>query len=177
MNNQNIVLVDPDDNAIGEIEKVRGHQFGMLHRAFSVFIFRVFKDKLQTLIQLRHKQKYHGGGLWSNTCCSHPHPGENLKAAAEKRLQEEIGIDAKLQEVGMFHYIAKMDNGMTENENDHVFIGYLDSEEAHFNTDEVEKTAWVDVVPLFEAIDRNPHHYTPWLKEALTIAYDAVKTK
>ncbi len=170
---EKIILVDPDDKQIGEIEKMRAHEFGMLHRAFSVIIFRSHDSQLQTLIQQRSKQKYHGGGLWTNTCCSHPHVGEEIKAAAENRLANEMGIHVSLTQVGVFHYIAKMDQGLTENEIDHVFVGTFDADTIPFNPAEVENVEWVEVTSLLHKLEKNPQDYTPWFKEALEIALKA----
>lgn len=170
---KNIILVDPNDQKIGEIEKHLGHQYGMLHRAFSVIIFRQHDNKIETLIQQRSKQKYHGGGLWTNTCCSHPHEGENINEAAEKRLKNEMGIDVKLKEVGKFHYVAKLDHGMTENEIDHVFIGTYSANDIPFNPDEVEDYRWMDIKTLEEDLEIHPNKYTPWFKQALDIALNS----
>src|SRR5438552_4610879 len=107
MPSEMLILVDPDDNKIAEYEKIRAHQYGMLHRAFSILLFRQRNKKIETLLQQRSKEKYHGGGLWTNTCCSHPHVGEYLTDAVRVRLKEEMGIETELKEVGTFHYIAK----------------------------------------------------------------------
>lgn len=129
-----VILVDPRDKKIGAEEKIIAHRFAMLHRAFSVVILRFTGKKLETLIQQRSKSKYHAAGLWSNTCCSHPHPGEkSLIKSAEKRLYAEMKIKTKLIKKGVFHYIAQFANGMNENEIDHVFIGYYDGNITKFN--------------------------------------------
>jgi len=172
---ENIILVDPDDKKIGEIEKLLGHRYGMLHRAFSVLIFRERHGKIETLLQQRNKMKYHAGGLWTNTCCSHPHSEEDSTNAAETRLNEEMGIDVKLTGVGKFHYIAKLDNGMTENEIDHVFIGTYEADEIPFNPIEVEDYLWVDVESLQNELAKNPKKYTPWFKQALDMALAGYK--
>src|ERR1700722_18026522 len=117
---EKIILVNPMDKKIGMIEKIIGHRYAMLHRAFSILIFRRKNGKVETLLQQRSKKKYHAGGLWTNTCCSHPHPGEKILISARKRLKEEMGIDVKLKAIGKFHYVAPLDHGMTENEIDHV---------------------------------------------------------
>lgn len=167
---ENIILVDPNNNTIGEIEKILGHRYGMLHRAFSVLVFRQRNGKIETLLQQRNKNKYHGGGLWTNTCCSHPHSGEDLAITAEKRLKDEMGIDVKLKEVGKFHYIAKLDHGMTENEIDHVFIGTYDADDIPVNRAEVEDYLWIDVNILQKELNQYPEKYTPWFKQALELA-------
>lgn len=167
---ENIILVDPEDNKIGEVEKILGHQYGMLHRAFSVLVFRQRNGQTETLLQQRNKNKYHGGGLWTNTCCSHPHSGESSTMAAEKRLKDEMGIDIKLKEVGKFHYIAKLDHDMTENEIDHVFIGNYDADEIPVNPAEVEDYLWMDINTLQMELKQYPQKYTPWFKQALDLA-------
>lgn len=167
---EHIILVNPQDKKIGLIEKLLAHQYGMLHRAFSVFIFRKHHGRLELLLQQRSKKKYHGGGLWTNTCCSHPHPNENLLKAAEARLHEEMGIKAKLKKVGKFHYIAKMDHGMVENEMDHVYIGFYDEDDIPFNANEVEDYRWENVNKLKRDMNVHPARYTPWLKQALELA-------
>lgn len=165
-----IILVDPDDQEIGEIEKIRAHEYGMLHRAFSVLIFRERQGALELLLQQRNKNKYHCGGLWTNTCCSHPHAGETVHTAAIKRLQEEMGIETPLMEIGKFHYIAPFDNGLTENEMDHVFIGFYDADTIPVNKQEVEDYKWVEVGKLKQDFAVNPSIYTPWFEEALDMS-------
>ena len=174
LNEKYIILVDPKDHKIGMIEKHRGHRYAMLHRAFSVLIFRKHKGKLETLLQQRSKKKYHGGGLWTNTCCSHPHPGEKIMASARKRLKEEMGIEVSLKKVGKFHYVALLDHGMTENEIDHVFVGYYDSDNIPFNKGEVESYQWMEVTKLKRELVSKPNKYTPWLKQALALSYKKV---
>ena len=92
MQQDQVILVDQNDKQIGTAEKLMAHQQALLHRAFSVFVYRHVDDHLELLLQQRHPDKYHSGGLWTNTCCSHPHPGETVLAAGERRLQEEMGI-------------------------------------------------------------------------------------
>ena len=169
-NNRKVILVDPYDHQIGLVGKLICHRYGMLHRAFSIFIFRKRKRKIELLLQQRSKNKYHGGGLWTNTCCSHPRFGALLIHCAEKKLKSEMGFKTKLIEVGKFHYIAKMNNGMTENEIDHVLIGYYDSDNIFPNPKEVQAYQWVNITMLKQHIKKNPHLYTPWLYKALEIA-------
>src|SRR5271155_1530492 len=120
------ILVDHEDNEIGLEEKMKAHQNGgTLHRAFSIFIFN---KKGQTMLQQRAGTKYHGGGLWSNTVCSHPRKGESAVDAAHRRLREEMGFDCDMHEVFAFEYEAKMDKGLTEHEYDHVVFGRYERE-------------------------------------------------
>lgn len=167
---EQIILVDPSDQQIGEIEKHLCHQFGMLHRAFSVFIFREKEGQLQTLLQQRSDNKYHGRNLWTNACCSHPHTGEDITQSAQTRLKKEMGIDISLKEVGKFHYIAVLDHGMTENEIDHVFIGIYDRDNISFDASEVKNFQWVSTEQLKVDLKNDPKKYTPWLKQAFEIA-------
>lgn len=167
---ENIILVDPKDHKIGEIEKILAHEYGMLHRAFSIFIFRKRGKKIELLLQQRSRKKYHGGGLWTNTCCSHPHPKDKIVKSAEKRLKEEMGIEVKLKQIGKFHYVAPVDNGLTENEIDHVLIGTYEEDEIPINTNEVENYRWENVVTLQKKLAHQPKKYTPWFKQALQLA-------
>ena len=116
----NVILVDTKDNQTGISEKLEAHKKGLLHRAFSIFLFN---DQDQLLLQKRADEKYHSGGLWTNTCCSHPSPGEFLIKSAQNRLKEEMGISTSLSPLFSFIYKAEFDNGLIEHELDHVFIG------------------------------------------------------
>lgn len=115
-----VILVNTDNEAIGLMDKMEAHEKGVLHRAFSVFIFNKEGDML---LQQRAEEKYHGGLLWTNACCSHPLPGEDIEEAAHRRLQEELGIQTSLQEIFSFQYYAPVENNLIENEYDHVFAG------------------------------------------------------
>ena len=117
---EEVVLVNEKDEAIGTMEKMAAHEKALLHRAFSVFVFNKNGD---LLMQQRAHSKYHSGGLWTNTCCSHPRPGEHVADAANRRLQEEMGFTTSLNKAFDFTYKAAFDNGLTEHEFDHVFIG------------------------------------------------------
>jgi isopentenyl-diphosphate delta-isomerase len=156
---EKVVLVDSNDNEIGLEEKLKAHQNGgMLHRAVSVF---VFNSKGQLMMQRRATTKYHGGGLWSNTCCSHPFPRETPSEAAHRRLYEEMGFDCKLHEVCAFAYEAKMDGSLTEKEYDHYFIGLYDSP-PKINPEEVCDWKWVSINQLKNDTKRHPAAYTPF---------------
>ncbi len=165
---EHVILVDEKDQEIGIAEKIQAHRDNLRHRAFSVFIFRE-QPHLEILLQKRAAQKYHSAGLWTNTCCSHPRPGEDILEAAKRRLFEEMGIHASLKSIGWFHYIAPFANGLTENENDYVLTGTLDQESFVINPDEVEETRWITLPDLNHAIALNPSHFTPWLKPALEL--------
>ena len=118
-----VILVDEQDQEIGVMEKMEAHRQGLLHRAFSVFIFN---EKGEMLLQQRSLDKYHSGGLWTNACCSHPRPGEDIQRAAQRRLHEELGFVTSIEEIFDFIYKSPFDNGLTEHEFDHVFIGVYD---------------------------------------------------
>ncbi len=134
-----VVLVDENDKPVGTEEKLKAHQDGKLHRAFSVFIFNSQK---QLLLQRRALSKYHSAGLWTNTCCSHPRPEESVLASAHRRLQEEMGFDCELKEIFNFKYKADFDNGLVEHEFDHVIIGYHDQNPIS-NPNEVDSYKWI----------------------------------
>jgi isopentenyl-diphosphate delta-isomerase len=155
-----VVLVDTEDNPKGTMEKMEAHRKGVLHRAFSVF---VFNDKGQLMLQQRALHKYHSPGLWSNTCCSHPYPGEAAEMAAHRRLVEEMGFDCDLHHAFSFVYRAELDQGMTEHELDHVFIGHANAEPM-INPEEVNGWKWVDVDHLVKDIEARPEDYTVWFR-------------
>ena len=155
-----VVLVDQDDQKLGLMEKQQAHVAGLLHRAFSVF---VFNSNGELMIQQRAASKYHSPTLWTNTCCSHPRDNETYEQAAHRRLQEEMGFDCDLEFKFSFIYKAHLDNNLTEHELDHVFIGIFD-EEPQLNPDEVMAYRWVDLMDLKKDIEKNPQNYTAWFK-------------
>jgi len=156
---ERIVLVNKKNETIGTEEKMKAHRVGKLHRAFSVLLFN---KKGEALIQKRTKSKYHSPGLWTNTCCSHPRPREEVKSAAERRLKEEMGINCKLKEVFNFVYKAKLDS-LIEHEFDHVFLGKFDGSPKP-SKKEVADWRWVKLKDLKADIKKNPKKYTPWFK-------------
>lgn len=158
-----IVLVDKDDRGVGKAEKMAVHKKGLLHRAFSVL---VFNSKGELLLQQRAKEKYHCGGLWTNTCCSHPRKGETVSQAAHRRLLEEMGVDCELEEIFSFSYRVDFPNGLTENELDHVLIGKSDSRPKP-DPKEVEQWKWINLKTLRTEIRKNPEIYTYWFKVLL----------
>ncbi|CAG5067706.1 Isopentenyl-diphosphate Delta-isomerase [Dyadobacter sp. CECT 9623] len=168
-----VVLVNEEDEAVGLMPKLEAHQKGMLHRAFSVFIFN---SKGEMLLQRRAFGKYHSEGLWSNTCCSHPFPDESTHHAAVRRLQEEMGIATDLNFLFTFQYHAALENGLTENELDHVFWGVSD-EEPSINTEEVCDYKYLKMSEIKANIDQNPTHYTEWLKICFNKVFDKIKLK
>jgi len=155
-----VTLVDDDDNAIGAEEKLRAHRQGRLHRAFSIF---VFDNDENLLMQRRSRMKYHSAGLWSNTCCGHPRPGEATETAAARRLAEELGVSCELRVAFRLMYKADLGNSMIEHEVDHVFVGRSDQRPTA-NPLEVDEVAWVPLTQLRKDLDARPERYTYWLK-------------
>jgi diphosphomevalonate decarboxylase len=171
---EQVILVDKNDKAIGIEEKLTAHQKGLLHRAFSVFIISKKGKTTEILLQQRSNNKYHCPGLWSNTCCSHPRPDEDVISAAQRRLKLEMGFDADLFLVGRFRYTANVGAKnfspyLIENELDYVLIGMQDHEKISINKQEVQNYQWMELSALKKDLRKNPDKYTPWLKKALRI--------
>ncbi len=160
---EHVILVDEHDNSIGTMEKLEAHQKGFLHRAFSILLFN---SKGELLLQKRATSKYHSGGLWTNTCCSHPLPGESIEKATRRKLKQEMGIDVQLSFAYKFIYKANLDKGLVEHECDHVFIGTFDGTPM-INREEVEDWKFNDLNSLRADIRKNPEAYTFWFKEIL----------
>ncbi len=166
-----IILVDQNDQEIGLAEKMAAHQQNLCHRAFSVFIFREGDQGTELLLQQRAAGKYHSADLWTNTCCSHPRAGESVISAGERRLDEELGIQATLSTKGAFHYNAHFENGLSENEIDHVLVGSVPHDIViHVNPAEVQATRWVTLAALQQEMSAQPERFTPWFAQALTLA-------
>lgn len=159
-----VVLVNKDDHPLGTAEKLRAHTEGWLHRAVSVFIF---DEDGRLLIQQRAKEKYHSGGLWSNTCCSHPYPGETPVTAAGRRLHEEMGFSCNLTPAFHFTYWAPVGTGLTEHEYDHVFVGRVDDVAINPDPTEVAEWAWVSPTSLQKMVATHPEQYTVWFRRLL----------
>ena len=171
MSEEKVILVDKNDNQVGLMPKLEAHEKGLLHRAFSIFIFN---SRYELLLQKRASSKYHSGGLWTNTCCSHPREGEDTLDAANRRLYEEMGIKTSLRKVYDFIYKAELDNQLTEHEFDHVFYGVCDSD-PKLNKDEAEDFKWVDMETLNNDIIKNEDNYTVWFKIAFEYFYNYLK--
>jgi isopentenyl-diphosphate delta-isomerase len=161
-----VVLVDTADREIGIKEKLKAHGDGDLHRAFSICLFN---SRDQLLLQQRAFSKYHSGGLWTNTCCSHPRPQEDLLGAAHRRLTEEMGIVCPLKPLFSFIYRAELDGGLTEHEFDHVFIGAFEGDPAP-NPEEVASWKWIGKEELLADVKAHPELYTAWFKILLDVA-------
>jgi isopentenyl-diphosphate delta-isomerase len=157
---ESVILVDEQDNAVGTMEKLDAHRRGLLHRAFSILLFN---SKGQVLLQKRSKNKYHSGGLWTNTCCSHPLPGETLEEATQRKLLQEMGIDLRTEFAYKFMYRAQLDHGFTEYEYDHVYVGQFNGT-PQVNTDEVEDWKYADLHFLREDVEQHPERYTFWFR-------------
>ncbi len=157
---EQVILVDENDTPVGEMEKMAAHEQGLLHRAFSVFIFNK-RDEM--LLQKRAASKYHSGELWTNTCCSHPRPGENVMDAAHRKLMQEMGFDCELKEIFHFTYRAELDKGLIEHEFDHVLFGTYENDPI-LNPEEAEDFAWVSMQQLANDIKQNPESYTVWFR-------------
>lgn len=155
-----VILVDGNDVPIGSMEKLEAHEKGLLHRAFSIFIFN---DEGKILMQQRALHKYHSGGLWTNTCCSHPFPEENTLNAANRRLKEEMGLVTDLKFLFKFQYKAAFDNSLTEHEIDHVFEG-RSTKKPIVNSDEVAEYKYMDIDEIVADLKINSHLYTAWFQ-------------
>lgn len=160
---ERVILVDAGDTPVGTAEKLTAHREGRLHRAFSVF---VLNDGDEVLLQRRAEGKYHSGGLWSNTCCSHPRPGEETEVAARRRLEEEMGFVCPLEPAFEMVYRADVGGGLVEYEYDHIFLGRWnggpDPDPA-----EVAGWRWVGLPELREEVARTPRRFTYWFRVAL----------
>ncbi len=158
-----VILVNAKDEWMGIMDKMEAHQTGALHRALSVFILN---DKNELLIQKRADGKYHSGGLWSNTCCSHPYPGESTLAAAHRRLQEELGFDCQLDELFNFTYSSDMGNGLTEHEYDHIYTGQYNGN-ITMNPEEVQDYKYIPFDELNDWMKKEPTAFTAWFHLAM----------
>lgn len=157
-----VVLINERDTTVGEMDKMEAHQKGILHRAFSIFLFN---SNNEMLIQQRASEKYHGADLWTNACCSHPQLNEDVMESAQKRLVFEMGIRCEIKNAFSFLYKASVENDLIEHEFDHVFIGYTDTDPIP-NPQEVQSFKWLDMTVLSKDIHENPEKYTYWFKMA-----------
>ena len=159
---EQVILVDKDDCEIGVMEKMEAHKQSVLHRAFSVFLFN---PQGKMLLQQRALTKYHSAGLWTNTCCSHPRPGETLENAVSRRLIEEMGITTKVFKAFDFIYQAELPNNLNEYEFDHVFIGNYDAD-VRPNHLEVANFVYQSIEEVEANLQSHPEKYTVWFKIA-----------
>lgn len=166
---EEVILVNEQDQQTGTMEKIEAHRKALLHRAFSVFIFN---HKGEMLLQQRAKLKYHSPGLWTNSCCSHPRPGETVDAAARRRLKEEMGFETPLSKIFDFIYKADFENGLTEFEFDHVYTGTYDG---GLNPDQQEVLDYCfrSLEDIQQDLDSRPEKYSSWFR----IAFPKVKER
>ena len=150
----------------GIMEKLEAHRIGKFHLAFSVL---VVNDKGEVLLQKRAAGKYHSSGLWSNTCCSHPEAPENIKEYAHQRLKAEMGFDCPLTHCGYFDYKVNFENGLTEYERDHVFLGVYNHDPVP-HPEEAETFKWISVEELKSDLAGNPDKYSFWFPQVLKLA-------
>ncbi|MDO9382673.1 MAG: isopentenyl-diphosphate Delta-isomerase [Hyphomicrobiaceae bacterium] len=158
---EHVIIVDADDNPIGTAEKLAAHRAGSLHRAFSLVIWN---NTGGLLLQKRHAGKYHSGGLWTNACCGHPRPGEDVHAAALRRLDEEMGFTCSLIALGTITYRAEFSNGLTEHEIVHVFRGIY-AGTIRPNPDEADGYEWAELAEVRRRVAAAPESYSVWFRE------------
>lgn len=169
-----VVLVDEKDTPLGEMDKLEAHRKALLHRAVSVF---VFNSEGKLLLQRRALGKYHSPGLWTNTACTHPHPGESNEEAVIRRLKQEMGISVdSVRKMFDFIYKEPLENGLTEHELDHVFVGFSD-ERPVCNLEEVCDFDYVDVDELLKRVKSNSNDYTVWFRAIIERVVGATKNK
>nr|WP_315021275.1 isopentenyl-diphosphate Delta-isomerase [uncultured Aminipila sp.] len=167
-----VLLVDSDDKPIGKATKLEAHSSPLLHRAFSIFLYH--EDKL--LIQQRAFDKYHSGGLWANTCCSHPGDNMGITSDAEDRLFDETGIRCKVKEIFCFEYEHKFDENLYEHEYDHVMIGEYNGDFV-LNPEEVEDMRWTTFSELEKELSEQPEKFAPWFIIAAPRVMEYLKSK
>lgn len=168
---QEVILVDVNDRETGVMEKLEAHRQGVLHRAFSVFIFN---SRGEMLIHQRAAGKYHGAGLWTNACCSHPLPGEKLENAVARRLLQEMGMYCKVKKVFDFVYRAEVENGLIEYEFDHVYVGMTDADPVP-DKSEVQAWAWRSPDEILDELYAEPERYTVWFAKAFPKVLQTIK--
>lgn len=166
-----VILVNEQDEATGVMEKMEAHRKGLLHRAFSVFILN---DAGEMLLQQRALDKYHSAGLWTNTCCSHPLPGEAVEAAAHRRLFEEMGFDCGLIGLFQFTYRTAFGNGLIEHEYDHVLSGTYNGV-INPNPDEVNDYRFMSITAITQLLATQPAQFTSWFKLAFPKVIERLK--
>lgn len=158
MKEELVILVDENDNSIGIAEKMEAHEKGLMHRAFSVFIFN---SKGEMLLQQRALNKYHSGGLWTNACCSHPNPGKEISTTVRRRLKEEMGFETSVEKIFDFIYKAKFENGLTEHEFDHVYTGEYEGK-VEINRNEVMGYCYKDMKEIRSTLKVTPEIFAIW---------------
>lgn len=157
---EKVVLVTEKDEVLGLMEKMQAHENGILHRAFSVFLYN---SKGEMLLQKRAAEKYHSPNQWTNACCSHPRMEETYEQAAKRRIKEELGIDCELEEKFWFIYKADVGQNLWEHELDHVFVGNYEGE-FNLNKEEVSEVRYISLENLNLELENNPENFTEWFK-------------
>lgn len=170
MTEELVILVNENDEQIGLMPKMEAHEKGVLHRAFSVFIFN---NRQELMLQQRAFSKYHSPGLWTNTCCSHQREGETTLEAGKRRLMEEMGFETNLSETTSFIYKAPFDNGLTEYEFDHILVGTY-TQDPKINPSEVANWKWMPLDEVKKDIENNPQEYTAWFKIIFDKFYEVI---
>ena len=155
---EKVILVNEHDDMTGIMDKMEAHKRGLLHRAFSIFIFN---SKGEMLLQQRALNKYHSAGLWTNACCSHPMPGEKTKDAAQRRLMEELGFETPIEKIFDFTYKAEFENGLTEYEFDHVFAGEYGGD-LNIDPSEVKDFTYKEIPEIKSMLQDHPQKFTAW---------------
>ena len=171
MEEEKVILVNEKDEPIGLMPKMEAHEKGLLHRAFSVF---VFNDKNELMLQQRALSKYHSPGLWTNTCCSHQREGESNLEAGKRRLQEEMGFTTDLKDTMAFIYKASFDNGLTEHEFDHILVGNFNAV-PNLNPEEVSAWKWMKLEDVQKDMQTHPERYTEWFKIIFDKYYQSIQ--
>jgi isopentenyl-diphosphate delta-isomerase len=167
---EEVILVDASDQPLGVMGKMEAHRRALLHRAFSVFIFN---SRGEMLLQQRAEEKYHSAGLWTNACCSHPRPGEGTREAAVRRLREELGFTTNLEKLFEFTYRTAYDNGLTEFEFDHVFVGTYD-EDISPDRAEVSDYRYLSLPEIEAALLSSPATFTSWFRLAFPLLKEKI---
>lgn len=171
MTEEKVILVNEKDEQVGLMPKMEAHEKGLLHRAFSVF---VFNDRNELMLQQRAHSKYHSPGLWTNTCCSHQREGESNIEAGKRRLEEEMGFSTELQDTTSFIYKAPFDNGLTEHEFDHILVGKF-NQEPNLNPEEAADYKWLTLEEVKRDMKENPQIYTEWFKIIFDKYYQTIE--
>jgi len=166
-----VLVVDENDRPLHEMEKMEAHERGVLHRAFSAFVFQTRGGERNVLLQHRATSKYHFGGLWTNACCGHPLEAETPAEAGRRRLREEMNIDCELRAAGTFIYRAQAANALIEHELDHVLVGTYESlDPIQPDPAEADGSRWLPLPELERELAAHPQRFTPWFAQAYAIA-------
>jgi len=160
---ETVILVDDEDRQVGALGKIEAHRLGLRHRAISVC---VTNERGEMLLQRRALSKYHSGGLWTNTCCTHPRVGEDVADAAARRLNEELGVTCDLRFLRVTHYRADVGGGFVEDEVVHIFHARFDGEPRP-DPAEVMDYAWLSRAELEADVAMRPQAYTYWFRHYL----------